>query len=642
MSETFDPYYKWLGIPPGEQPPNLYRLLGVNRFESDPEVLESAAEQRINHLRTFQGGPHAEESQRLLNELASAKLRLLKPKRKFEYDNDLRVRMTWQPPAVVPPNGWRAPFPPQELSRSTSNGDARPTVLPASAPGVVAAATLDEARDNTIELEDLGITPPSVISPNRRASMPPVLWIAGPAIFVILLVVTVLQMSVARNHSERREPIAALQRPLSVAPQAKRPTVQMSPDAGSRAAVGLLARSDAGSNRGATAVDSQQNDETSSSGLADRDSLKPPSSPENGSAAFETQPREAPVASGNRSEPPVERTDPFAAIPPSGDDAPHNRAERDKTAAPRRLPAAVRAIVPSEIAQQDALREIRNILRDEFVAATTRPLQVALARKLDRLAADTPDDAAARYVLRSQALDLAIRAGDVNLSAELADRLAQSFDVDAWPPRLKAWSRLPQFLSSPENRTLFVRHAVQFANDAVAEDRYETAVEFSALAINAAAAVKDRSIRDNASDCADRTKHMQTAAATASAAIETLLCDPTNPQANLTVGKFRCFDKQEWVRGLPYLARGSDAALRELARRELHTPTGSPEQLKLADAWWDLAEKSGESRSGNWRSPLHARGIQWYREAMPALSGLALVKAQKRASAGANSDDQTP
>ena len=29
MDEQFDPYHKWLGIPPEEQPPNYYRLLGV-------------------------------------------------------------------------------------------------------------------------------------------------------------------------------------------------------------------------------------------------------------------------------------------------------------------------------------------------------------------------------------------------------------------------------------------------------------------------------------------------------------------------------------------------------------------------------------------------------------------------------------
>ena len=43
MSERFDPYYTWLGIPPPQQPPHHYRLLGVELFEGSPDVIERAA-----------------------------------------------------------------------------------------------------------------------------------------------------------------------------------------------------------------------------------------------------------------------------------------------------------------------------------------------------------------------------------------------------------------------------------------------------------------------------------------------------------------------------------------------------------------------------------------------------------------------
>jgi hypothetical protein len=35
-----------LGSRPKDQPPNHYRLLGLEAFESDPEVIESAADQQ--------------------------------------------------------------------------------------------------------------------------------------------------------------------------------------------------------------------------------------------------------------------------------------------------------------------------------------------------------------------------------------------------------------------------------------------------------------------------------------------------------------------------------------------------------------------------------------------------------------------
>ena len=78
MSEHFDPYYIWLAIPPAEQPPNHYRLLGITVFESDPTVIANAAEQRMVYLRTFQLGKNSAMSEKLLNDMAAAKICLLK------------------------------------------------------------------------------------------------------------------------------------------------------------------------------------------------------------------------------------------------------------------------------------------------------------------------------------------------------------------------------------------------------------------------------------------------------------------------------------------------------------------------------------------------------------------------------------
>src|SRR5215469_4355 len=93
MPEGFDPYRKWLGIPPAEQPPNHYRLLAIGLFEDDPDVIESAADQRMSHLRTFQAGAHSALSQKLLNEVAAAKVCLLSADPKAAYDAELRRRL---------------------------------------------------------------------------------------------------------------------------------------------------------------------------------------------------------------------------------------------------------------------------------------------------------------------------------------------------------------------------------------------------------------------------------------------------------------------------------------------------------------------------------------------------------------------
>lgn len=108
MSGDFDPYYKWLGIPREEQPPNHYRLLGITSFEGDPQVIDAAADRQMVYLRTFQTGAHVQQSQKLLNEVAGARLCLLNQAKKAEYDAALRKKAAgYQPPPPVQPPALR-------------------------------------------------------------------------------------------------------------------------------------------------------------------------------------------------------------------------------------------------------------------------------------------------------------------------------------------------------------------------------------------------------------------------------------------------------------------------------------------------------------------------------------------------------
>jgi len=90
MSETFDPYHIWLGISPRDQPPNHYRLLGVDQFESDSNAISSAADMRMSHIRNFQSGKRSDHAKRLRNEIATARVCLLDPDKKSLYDEQLR------------------------------------------------------------------------------------------------------------------------------------------------------------------------------------------------------------------------------------------------------------------------------------------------------------------------------------------------------------------------------------------------------------------------------------------------------------------------------------------------------------------------------------------------------------------------
>ncbi len=91
MAKEFDPYYEWLGIPRKDQPPNHYRLLGIELFEANRAVIDTAANRQMGFIKEYQAGEHSELTQRLLNELAAARLCLLNQERKAAYDEQLRA-----------------------------------------------------------------------------------------------------------------------------------------------------------------------------------------------------------------------------------------------------------------------------------------------------------------------------------------------------------------------------------------------------------------------------------------------------------------------------------------------------------------------------------------------------------------------
>ena len=90
MQDSFDPYQQWLGIPPAEQPPNHYRLLGIALFESEPAVILRAIEERTAHVRACAGDRYPETLEDLLEDLTTAKHLLLNPTFKEQYDSMLR------------------------------------------------------------------------------------------------------------------------------------------------------------------------------------------------------------------------------------------------------------------------------------------------------------------------------------------------------------------------------------------------------------------------------------------------------------------------------------------------------------------------------------------------------------------------
>ena len=104
MSDNYELYYKWFGIRADEMPTNAYRLLGVQLFEPDDDVIANAVQQRTSYLRSFLTSEHGAAAQQILNEFKQIEVCLLNPATKATYDEQLRALVATQPqPAPLQP-----------------------------------------------------------------------------------------------------------------------------------------------------------------------------------------------------------------------------------------------------------------------------------------------------------------------------------------------------------------------------------------------------------------------------------------------------------------------------------------------------------------------------------------------------------
>ena len=147
MNSDFDPYYLWLGIPPLEQPPHHYRLLGIALFESNPSVIDSAASRQSTYLHSVATGPQRQASQKLLTEIAAARRALLNAETKSTYDAELKTRLestTVKP--VAPPS-----------ARPVAVPIAIPVAVPIAAPVAATAAQSEPAPlSNLFDFSEVG------------------------------------------------------------------------------------------------------------------------------------------------------------------------------------------------------------------------------------------------------------------------------------------------------------------------------------------------------------------------------------------------------------------------------------------------------------------------------------------------------
>jgi len=282
--------------------------------------------------------------------------------------------------------------------------------------------------------------------------------------------------------------------------------------------------------------------------------------------------------------------------------------------------------VPDQPAREKALKLVKDVFGEEYERAETSSRKLDLAKELLREAAQTKDDPVAHFVLLDQASDLAARAGEAGVAFQAVDEMDEVFAIDAPKRKVAAVSKLAESARTTTQNKLLAQYALILLDDLVADDRFDTAEQIGATILDAARKARDGKLVRHVVTRNKQIARIAKAYAQARTAFATLRKNPTDPKANLAAGKYLCYLKGDWDRGLPMLAQGSDETLKTLAATELQKPASAAQQAKLADGWWQLAKEEEDTA----RRQLQLHAADWYRKAVGALSGLSRAKAESR------------
>lgn len=288
------------------------------------------------------------------------------------------------------------------------------------------------------------------------------------------------------------------------------------------------------------------------------------------------------------------------------------------TSAPERLPW------PSAERLDNAQRTLRETLKDEYASARKPEDRLLLARKLLAQALGmTAVDSECLAMLR-EAADLAARAGESTLVLEAVDAQAVRFVFPA-DERLRLLVLAVTKPASLESALTAGDALCALAEDSIEIDDYAFAQRATKEADASARRLKDPAFAARTKQLLSRVKLLDDEFKKVGE-VTTDLLNTMPADAHLRLGRFQCFIKGDWSRGLPHLAAGDDAELKAAAQAELGADTVSSTPLKIADGWYDVSQK----QRGSAKEELQAHALAWYRRAAATLQGPARLKLDKR------------
>ncbi|MEK6246717.1 MAG: hypothetical protein N2C12_00975, partial [Planctomycetales bacterium] len=281
--------------------------------------------------------------------------------------------------------------------------------------------------------------------------------------------------------------------------------------------------------------------------------------------------------------------------------------------------------VPGNVEQAEAKKKVEQEYSEDVDSAKTPADQLKLVERLFSEARNSADQPARRYAILGLAFQVA---PDMKSTMNVVDAVAKTFDIDAFKMQSAAVWRVSKKAKLKDEHADVAAAAHKLILKALVNDDYDSAKKLATIAVSASKRSKDRATMKQMRAIDKEVQKLQVQYGKVKKALDQLEQAPSDPDANLIVGKYHCFVKDDWKQGLPMLAVGSSTEFQALAEREQQEPDSSEDQMQLADDWFELVKKTPSHKT-----QMMARAAHWYGESLqsqPALSDKAKARAEKR------------
>jgi serine/threonine protein kinase/tetratricopeptide (TPR) repeat protein len=355
--------------------------------------------------------------------------------------------------------------------------------------------------------------------------------------------------------------------------------------------------------------------------------------------------QEEPAAAIPRVEEPVEKIEPVdkADTDRSSSDEPgvdKPASEKADASSDTETPGATGKFPVPDVEQQNVTMDLlRELFKDDYEATKRQQVKAARQRMLSELAnkildyAEQEPDPVTRYAIYDMTYLIGKESGDSDITFLAIEQWEQEFNIDGFLLRADAlheWSTLDM---KNETRVRFARTIGGVMQAAVEQGRWEMAQRLYALGVDQynlalAGARNDKDAvlvnsliteQNQIDEARNQVDEIQVALSMLEQADE-------DPEANRIVGEYYCFVRRDWKAALPYLAKGSDVALRLAAIRDAEGAEDVAGKIEIGDAWWDVSQSNQPPD----KLVLLSRAGFWYEQVKMEVSGLTKGKIEKR------------